>query len=81
MNKKTNDKIRKVLESELNLDLSNIGDDELLLGGKIVFDSIVSLRIVISMEEAFNISIDDDDICDNFFESIENMEKVIESYL
>lgn len=80
MNDSIEPKLRSILKSELGIDTSVLGPDDLLLDGKIIFDSITSLRLVVAIEDAFNIIIDDDDINDELFYSMNNMIDLIKRY-
>lgn len=77
----TNNKVRNVLSECLDLDVSTISDTDKLLDGELYLDSLMTINIIIALEDEFKIEFDDDDINYEFFLSINNMCQIIKRYL
>lgn len=55
---------------ELQIDPEEIGDEEILFGGGLGLDSIATLEIVVRLEEAFDIIVEDEELHTEMFESV-----------
>lgn len=76
-----NNRLRNVLSECLGIDVSIISDTDKLLDGELYFDSLMTINIIIAIEDEFKIEFDDDDINYEFFLSIDNMCQIIKRYL
>lgn len=67
--------IKQLLIDILSLDLSveDISDDMLLLGNIPEFDSMAIVSVLTAIEEEFDVTIEDDDLSAEVFESIESL--------
>ena len=55
----------------LDIDPVEIPDDEGLFGGGMDLDSMATLEIVAAIEEAFGITVEDDELTAELFDSVE----------
>lgn len=77
----TKDQIRQfILQSAQRKGVSTLGDDESLSQSG-VMDSLVIFRLVSFLEDTFNIRVADEEIMDENFQSINGIEKFVESKL
>lgn len=73
------EKIVKTLE--LDIEPSDIPDDEILFGGGLGVDSISMLEILVAMEEEFEIEIEEEDFRVEEFSSIRQLAEYINGAL
>lgn len=73
--------IREILEQEIGSTLDEYKDEDLLFEGLIALDSLMTLQIIVELEDKFQIQIGEDDINADFFMNINNMHSVISKYL
>lgn len=73
------EKIVKTLE--LDIEPSDIPDDEMLFGGGLGVDSISMLEILVAMEEEFEIEIEEEDFRVEEFSSIRQLAEYINGVL
>jgi acyl carrier protein len=74
------DTIKRILINELEVDPNKVSDSistTPLLGHGIGLDSIEALTLVMGLEEAFDIEIDDDELAVDLFESIGSLAKYL----
>ncbi len=77
----TKDQIRQfILQSAQRKGVSTLGDDESLSQNG-VMDSLVIFRLVSFLEDTFNIRVADEEIVDENFQSVNGIEKFVESKL
>ena len=62
---------------ELDVDPSEIDDDEPLFGEGLGADSIASLKIVFALEEEFGFEVDDEDLQVELFSSVRTLSQYI----
>ena len=58
---------------ELDVDPSELADDEPLIGGGLGIDSVTSLTLVCAVEEEFGIEVDDEDLRVELFDSVASL--------
>ncbi len=65
--------IKCLIVTALELDVipAEIPDDEALFGGGMDLDSVATLEIVAAIEEAFGITVEDDELTAELFDSVE----------
>ena len=73
------EKIVKALE--LDIEPSDIPDDEVLFGGELGLDSIAMLEILVAIEEEFEIEIEEDNFRVEEFSSIRQLAEYIDGVL
>ncbi|MCK4590233.1 MAG: acyl carrier protein [Candidatus Latescibacteria bacterium] len=71
--------IVQILELEVNP--SEIEDDDLLFGGEIGLDSTATLELTAGIEETFGIRIGDEELITALFESVDSLTKFIKEKL
>ncbi|MGH9431206.1 MAG: phosphopantetheine-binding protein [Terriglobia bacterium] len=77
----TKEQIRQfILESAQRKGVTTLADDESLSQNG-VMDSLVIFRLVSFLEETFNLRVADEEIVDENFQSINGIEKFVESKL
>lgn len=64
---------------ELQIDPEEIGDEEVLFGGGLGLDSIATLEIVVRLEEAFDVIVDDEELHTEMFESVRALSDYVRS--
>ena len=55
---------------ELDVDPAEIPDDETLFGGGMYLDSVATLEILAAIEEEFGITVEDDELTAELFDSV-----------
>ena len=73
------EKIVKALE--LDIEPSEIPDDEMLFGGELGLDSISVLEVLVAIEEEFEIEIEEEDFRIEEFSSIRQLAEYIDGVL
>ncbi|MDX2505946.1 MAG: acyl carrier protein [Gammaproteobacteria bacterium] len=75
--------VKQVLQEILQLDESFLDSDNefQLIGNLPEFDSMAVVSVITGLEEHFNITIEDDDIDAEIFETIESLVKFVDSKL
>ncbi len=58
---------------ELEVNPTEISDDEALFGGGMDLDSMATLEIVAAIEEAFGITVEDDELTAELFDSVDTL--------
>ena len=61
----------------LDIDPAEIPDDEVLFGGGMDLDSMATLEIVAAIEEGFNITVEDDELTAELFDSVETLAEYV----
>lgn len=61
----------------LDVDPAEISDDETLFGGSMELDSMATLEIVAAIEEAFGITVEDDELTAELFDSVETLAEYV----
>ena len=57
----------------LEVDPAEIPDDEVLFGGGMDLDSMATLEIIAAIEDAFGITVEDDELTAELFDSVETL--------
>lgn len=70
--------VRQFVDPDSHADVSS---ELVLLGGDGIFDSVTALELVLALEQAFGIVIQDDDIGPENLKSIESIAAFVESAL
>lgn len=78
---KNEKKIRQIIEKELSTDLKDTAIDDMLLEGAIGVDSISSIRIIVALENEFNIEFDDEELLESTFSSLKNLVSIVNRHL
>jgi len=78
-----NDQIKSILAAVLALDIeiSAIGDDDVLFDGELGMHSIACIEILAAAEEAFGIRFNDDQIGPGLFRSVNTLAEAVEVHL
>ena len=63
----------------LDVDPAEIPDDETLFGGGMDLDSVATLEIIVAAEEAFGITVEDDELTVELFGSVETLAEYVAS--
>ena len=74
-------KIRQIMEEEFEVDLSEYMDDEVLFDGQLMMDSLSTITLIVRLEETFSIEVKDEDLIEDFFESINSISYKMAEYL
>lgn len=61
----------------LDIDPVEIPDDEVLFGGGMDLDSMATLEIVAAIEEEFSITVEDDELTVELFDSVETLAEYV----
>lgn len=61
----------------LDVDPAEIPDDEALFSGGMDLDSIATLEIVAAIEEEFSITVEDDELTAELFDSVDALAKYV----
>ncbi|MCY3665300.1 MAG: phosphopantetheine-binding protein [Gemmatimonadetes bacterium] len=62
---------------ELDVNPAEIPDDETLFGGGMDLDSMATLEVVATIEEAFDITVEDDELTSELFDSVETLAEYV----
>ena len=76
----TIEKLRGFLADELKADVSGLSDDDTLLGSGIL-DSMAVMKLITFLEDNCNIEVSDEDFDPDNFESLNAINKLVESKL
>lgn len=74
-------KVRQIMEEEFEVDLSEYMDDEVLFDGQLMMDSLSTITLIVRLEETFSIEVKDEDLIEDFFESINSISYKMAEYL
>lgn len=74
-------KVRQIMEEEFEVDLSEYMDDRVLFDGQLMMDSVSTITLIVRLEEAFSIEVKDEDLIEDFFESINSISYKMAEYL
>ncbi|GLC81974.1 acyl carrier protein [Lacrimispora brassicae] len=75
------EEVKKTIVDSLNLDInvSEIGDDVLLFDGGIGLDSVDGLELLVAIERKFDIEIDDTDLGGDVLKNVNSLVAFIEN--
>ena len=73
--------VRQIMEEEFEVDLSEYMDDEVLFDGQLMMDSLSTITLIVRLEETFSIEVKDEDLIEDFFESINSISYKMAEYL
>lgn len=73
------EQIKCLIVAALGLDVNpaEISDDETLFGEGMDLDSMATLEIVAAIEEAFGITVEDDELTAELFDSVETLAEYV----
>ena len=73
------EQIKCLIVAALGLDVNpaEIPDDEALFGGGMDLDSMATLEIVAAIEEGFGITVEDDELTAELFDSVETLAEYV----
>lgn len=71
-------KLIEILSETLSIDISEFAEETLLLGNFPEFDSMAIVSILMELEEQFGISIAEDELTGDAFESVASLMEFIE---
>lgn len=66
-----------VVALELDVDPTEIPSDEALFGGDMDLDSMATLEIIAAIEETFSITVEDDELTAELFDSVEALAEYV----
>ena len=66
-----------VVSLGLDVNLAEISDDETLFGGGMDLDSMATLEIVAAIEEEFGITVEDDELTAELFDSVDALAEYV----
>lgn len=73
-------RVKEIIIDSLQLDIEprDIEDEELLLGGQLGLDSVSTLELTQSLEEEFNIEVEDEELTPELFESAKALAEYVQ---
>lgn len=72
------DKLIQLLSTTLSIDIDEFSADTLLLGNFPEFDSMAMVSILMELEEQFGVSISEDELTGDAFESVQTLLDFVE---
>ncbi len=81
--KNIKDKIKEIIiaKSEVNMNPNEIGDTDYLLFGGLNLDSIITIEILVALEEEYNIVFEDHELTEENMTSVNVIANIIEEKL
>lgn len=65
----------------LNVEPSQIGDEDSLFAGMLGIDSVAAIKIIVEIEEFFEIKIEEEEIGLALFQNVRSLGKAVEAHL
>ena len=69
------------MEEEFEVSLLGHLDEQILFDGELMRDSIGTINLIVRIEDMFSIEFKDEDLIEDFFESIDSISLKIAEYL
>ena len=73
--------VREIVEEEFEVSLLGHLDEQILFDGELMRDSIGTINLIVRIEDMFSIEFKDEDLIEDFFESIDSISLKIAEYL
>ncbi|MCI5527116.1 MAG: phosphopantetheine-binding protein [Oscillospiraceae bacterium] len=74
-------RVREIVEEEFEVSLLGHLDEQILFDGELMRDSIGTINLIVRIEDMFSIEFKDEDLIEDFFESIDSISLKIAEYL
>ena len=74
-------RVREIVEEEFEVSLLGHLDEQILFDGELMRDSLGTINLIVRIEDMFSIEFKDEDLIEDFFESIDSISLKIAEYL
>lgn len=73
------ERVKEIIVNILNADIApgDIDDDQLLIGGSLGLDSVLTLEVIFEIEMEFDIDVPDEDLVLELFDSVSSLSDYI----